>query len=124
MMDDQKSASIVLNLIQSALLATVQVPLQPKVLERFQTDLLDFIDLHTVQHILLDFSGLDLMDKHEFIAMLKILDMASLMGAKAILVGLKAGVVASLVQENLDLGQLKTALDIDEALAQISHNTK
>ena len=121
MAENEQSVSIVLNNVAGALVATIQAALTPDVLDQFKQALLIRLEKDNVHHLLFDFSGLELMDANEFKAIQKIINMASLMGVPSILVGFRSGIVASLVQHNLDILCMKTALNLEDAFNQIEN---
>ena len=73
MAEIEQAESIVLNNIAGALVATMQVALTSDVLDQFKQTLLVRLENDNVHHLLFDFSGLELMDVNEFIAIQKIM---------------------------------------------------
>lgn len=118
-MDDQ-SSFVVLNSIQNALLATVQVPLTSAVIERFKSDVLTRIKQEKFEHFLIDLSGLEIMDFGEYQEVCQVLGMVSLMGVSPVIVGLRPGVVASLVEHDIGDIHYLFALNIEDALNKIN----
>lgn len=109
---------IVLNKIENTLLATFQSTMTEAVLGEFKNALL--IQLSKVQsnYVLCDLSGVDLVDIDEFSHLTQILNMASLMGTKTIIVGIKPCVAATIVDYDMDISLFDYALSIDEGLAK------
>jgi rsbT antagonist protein RsbS len=81
----------------------------------FKKDLLERIRASGASGVILDLSGLDTLDSYEFAELRRLIVMSRVMGARAVLVGLKAGIVASLVMTGVDVDGLEAAPDLDEA---------
>ena len=107
---------IVINKVENALLATFQATLSETSLAQFQTSLLNRISDPSVQYVLCDLSGVDILDIDEYLSITKTFNMASLMGVNTIMVGLNPGVAATLVDYDIDISQFQYALNIDDAL--------
>jgi rsbT antagonist protein RsbS len=67
--------------------------------------------------VILDVSGLETLDAHEFAALRRIIRSATIMGSESVLVGLQPGVVSALIEVDADVDGLKTAIDLDAAFA-------
>ena len=113
-------SKVVINLINNALVATIQVSLSESVLKFFKQDLLEKLASSTCRYLILDFSGLDIIDPHEFNEIQKIIRMSDIMGTKSLCVGLNPSVVASLIQLEVDVSDIRSALNIEAAFAIIS----
>lgn len=109
--------SIVINKLNNALLATVPPLLSDTVLTQLQSELLDRVEKTKVDFILCDFSGIELLDIDEYSRLVSALKMASLMGARTILVGLSPGIAAMIVDHDIEIGSFQYALDIEQGLA-------
>ncbi len=115
---DNKAATdrIPLQLIQGCLVASIQIDLTDQVLSRFRQDLLERIAGTHVHGVVLDVSGVEVMDSADFKMLKTTMTMASVMGARPIIVGLKPGVVSALVDMDVDTRDVRAALNLDEAL--------
>jgi len=122
MPEEEHSNYIVLNAIRTALLATVQVSLTPNVIEKFKSDVLDRVKQDKFEHLLMDLSGLELMDFDEYQKVCQVMGMVSLMGVQPIIIGLRPGVVASLVEHDIGKINYTIALNIEDAFAKINLN--
>jgi len=104
------------------------VDLTPEVILRFRTQLLDFTHSTGAQAVILDVSGVKIMDVDDFNALKEIMSMVKILGAIPIISGLNPGVVASIIELGADVNDIDAALNLDEAfkLAQkeISHKPK
>ena len=105
--------------MSKAYVAAIQVPLTQDVLNRFRADLLEVIQTRFLPNLLLDFSGLELMDRSEFIGLNSIVKMAYLMGVDSYYVRLNPRIAAALVHMGVEVDEIKTALNLEDAFAAI-----
>lgn len=118
-MESEAKSRIVLNSMGGVLVATVQAAMTSSVLARFREDLLDRLIADRLPSLVLDLSGVSLMDIEEFDALRQVARSAGMIGAEAWFVGLRPEVVATLVTLGADTDGLRTALDLDDALTLI-----
>lgn len=96
--------------------ASLQTDLEPSVLKSFQNEILEHIADHRVTGVVLDASGVEILDMEDADSLVRTLNMVSVMGARPVLVGLRPGVVAALVELGLSVGNIETALTLDQGL--------
>jgi rsbT antagonist protein RsbS len=108
-----------LQLSSGIVVAAVQTDLTDDVIVRFQHDLLAFVHRHAASGVVVDLSGIDIVDASEFSQLRRLIDMASLLGARTILTGLGAGIIASLVDAGADIDGIEGALHVDDALSRL-----
>ncbi len=118
------NAKIVLNKMSRVLIATIQIALTSEVLENFKAELLHNIENEFKPFLILDFSGMDMMDASEFENLQKITQMAYLMGVKSYYVSLSPGIVASLIQMEVNIDKVHSALNAEEAFKFIECDTR
>jgi rsbT antagonist protein RsbS len=99
------------------LLTTVHIELRDAVAEAFQTDVLEAIEKSRATGLIIDISGLDMVDSYVARILSETGRMARLMGTEAILCGMRPEVSATLVRMGFPMGTVQTALDLDEGLA-------
>jgi rsbT antagonist protein RsbS len=102
------------------LLVTVQTELHDAVAEAFQEDLLLAIEKSGAAGLLIDITGLDMVDSYVARVLADTGKMASLMGAKTVLVGMRPEVAATLVRMGYHMTGIRTALNVDEGLALLA----
>ncbi|HBL10775.1 MAG TPA: transcriptional regulator [Cyanobacteria bacterium UBA11162] len=107
---------IPLQLSQSCIIASIQIELTEEVLQQFRKDLLDRLHTSKVRGVILDLSGVEIMDLQDFEMIHRTLSMAAIMGVETILSGFQPGVVSALVDLNADIDNINAALDLDDAL--------
>ena len=101
------------------LVATMQTALDPAVLKRFREDLLERLGSERAPALLLDLSGVTLMDLEEYDWLLKLARSTALMGTETWFVGFRPEVVATLVLLGAPTDDVRSALDIDGAIRTI-----
>ncbi|NMG09638.1 STAS domain-containing protein [Brasilonema sp. UFV-L1] len=107
---------IPLQLSQGCIIASIQIELTAEVLQQFRKDILDWLHNNKARGIILDLSGVEIMDLQDFETLRRTLSMAAIMGVETILTGFQPGVVSALVDLNADIDSIYAALDIDDAL--------
>lgn len=108
-----------LQLSRGIVIASIQSDLTTNVLERFRDELLPFIRRHGAPGVVVDFSGVDVVDATEFDALRRLLTMASLLGARPMVSGLSAGIIASLVDTGANIDDITGALHAEDAVAAL-----
>jgi rsbT antagonist protein RsbS len=107
--------------IGSTLLATVHIELRDAVAEAFQMDVLGSIAQTGARGLVIDISGLDMVDSYVARILAETGKMAKLMGTQTILVGMRPEVAATLIAMGFQMEGTRTALDIDEALLLLGY---
>lgn len=108
--------TIPMQIIQGCLVASVQVELTDDLLREFQQELLERIGTSHVQGVVLDVSGVKVMDSLDFEVLRDTMTMASIMGARPIIVGIRPGIVSALIDMDVDVSRVCAALNVDDAL--------
>lgn len=108
-------AQVAMQLSRDVLVASIQVDFDEEVLARFTTDLLDRIHASGARGVILDLTGMDTLDADEFEALRRVMTMAGIMGARSVLVGMRPGIVSSLIDTGVDVDGLLATLDLDDA---------
>lgn len=119
MSDTSSTARIPLQISQGCIVASIQVDLRPDVLAAFQADVLHLLRDSGARALIVDLSGVDTIDPEEFDALRRTSDMVRLMGALPVLSGLKAGVVSSLVDLDVNLTNIEATRSLDGAFALV-----
>ena len=96
-------------------MASIQVDLNEEILRRFQQDLLERIERTHASGVILDLSGVEIMDADDFESLRRASEMARIMGARSIMVGLQAGIVAALVDLDVNIEGVEATLDLESA---------
>lgn len=98
------------------LITTVHVELRDAVAEAFQADILDAIEKGHARGLVIDISGLDMVDTYVARILAETGRMARLMGTETVLCGMRPEVSATLVRMGYPMEGVRAALDLDEGL--------
>ena len=102
---------------------TLIVPLQDGLTDRdslqFQNDLLQKIYSTRIKGVLIDISELDIADSFLGKALSDTAKMIRLLGAEVVIVGMRPSVAITLVELDLQIINVATALDIDQGLEKL-----
>jgi len=115
MTDFPDTPGIAIQVSRNVVVASIQVDLEVNTLARFREDLLQRLHTSGSQAVILDVSGLETLDSVEFAGLRKLIKMIEIMGADAVVVGLRPGVVSSLIETGADIDGLKAAINLDAA---------
>ena len=99
------------------LVASIQSDLSDSQVLALRDDLADRVGRLRARGIVVDVTALDVIDSFVARALRSIAVTARLRGADTIVVGIQPDVAIAMVQFDLNLQPLQTALDLDEALA-------
>lgn len=103
--------------IDGALLVTVQVDLDDQLAVQLEDDLGKALARSGARGIVIDISGLELVDTFLSRILAQIASMSRVLGAESVLVGMRPAVAMTLVELGMTLDGVATALDIDRGLA-------
>ncbi len=106
---------IPLQVVRGCVVASIQIDLTPEVLQQFRMELLTRVQESGAIGVILDVSGIDILDRDDFDALRKTMVMAEIMGARPVLSGLKPGVVSALIDLGVDPEGLNAVLNLDDA---------
>ena len=102
------------------LLTTVHVELRDALAEAFQADVLQALEKQVTRGLVIDISGLDMVDTYVARILVETGRMARLMGVETVLVGMRPEVAATLVRMGYLMGGVHAALDLEEGIALLA----
>lgn len=105
--------------VRSTLVVSVQVELRDSVAEAFQEDVLSRIAETSARGLVIDISGLEVVDSYVARVIVNTAQMAKLMGTQTVLVGMRPEVAATLVRMGFHMEGVHTALNLDEGLDRV-----
>jgi len=114
-MEARDVPKIPLQVSRNCVVASIQVDLTEEVLHQFRSDLLELLHSSGANGVILDVSGVEVLDLEDFDALRRSMAMAALMGARTTFSGFRPGVVSSLVELDADVESVIAALNMDEA---------
>jgi rsbT antagonist protein RsbS len=106
------------------IIASIQSDLSDTEVLALRDDLIERIGRFRARGIVVDVSALDVIDSFIARALRSITLAARLRGARTVIVGIQPDVAVAMVQFRLNLEPLRTALDLDEALALLETRTE
>ena len=109
------SDRIPIQVSRGCVVASIQVDLTPAVLRTFREELLEVLAQTGLSGVILDVSGVSVIDSEEFAEIQRITAMAKLMGAESVISGLRPGVVSSLVEIVDDFQGIRAVSSLDDA---------
>jgi len=109
--------------LHGSIVASVQVELSEETLHRFQQDLLELLRATRARAVILDLSGVDILDSSDFESVLRTLRMAAILSALPVIVGLRPGIAASLVELGMSAGEIATCMTLEQAFALVQRCT-
>jgi rsbT antagonist protein RsbS len=101
------------------LIGSVQSALTDSDITEFRNALADQVGRNRSRAVIIDVSGLDIIDSFTARTLQDIANTVKLKGAAAIVVGIQPQVAFAMVQLGLYLNGVTTALDLDEGLAML-----
>ncbi len=104
------------NSIDDSLIATLQQDVDERYLRRLQADVSVALRQGDYRTLILDATPLELIDATDFDQLRRVIDTARLMGVETIIVGIKPGVAAGLVELDAKIEGLITTLNMEKAL--------
>ncbi|MEV7690815.1 STAS domain-containing protein [Streptomyces bungoensis] len=102
------------------LLVTLQGELHDGMAEQLQQDITSRIAAASVTGVVIDISGVEIVDSFLGRVLAEIASTASLLAARTVLAGMRPAVAITLVELGLTLPGLVTALDVDRAMELLS----
>ncbi len=106
------------------LIASVQSSLSDEELLQLRDDLVARVSTVRARGVVIDVTVLDVMDSFATRILRDIAQMIKLRGAPTVVVGIQPEVALAMVQLGLSLGNLETALDLEEGLTLLGEHTK
>ena len=99
------------------LVCSIQTELRDNVANAFQEDALAAIEANGATGLVIDISGLEIVDTYVARILAETGQMAKLMGAATVLVGMRPEIASTLVRMGYSMSGVQTALHLEEGLA-------
>jgi rsbT antagonist protein RsbS len=106
------------------LIASIQSALTDEDLELLRDDLAEQVSRFRSQGAIVDVTALDVMDSFAVRTLRALTHMIRLRGAETVIVGIQPEVAFSMVQLGLTLGDVATALDLEEGVSYLRRYMK
>jgi rsbT antagonist protein RsbS len=101
------------------LIASIHTALDDGQLLRFRHDLLEQIGRQRSRGVIIDVAALDVIDSFACDTLRTITEVARLRGAETVIVGIQPDVALAMVRLGVSVGNLTTALDLEEGMARL-----
>lgn len=98
------------------LLISIQIEISDRIVHQLKNDIADTIRIKDVRGVIIEVSGVDLIDSYIACAIRDIGQICKLMGVHTLLVGLDPGMAITLVEMGMEMQGVDTALNIDHAV--------
>ena len=105
-----------MSLVSGAVYASIQLDPDSMLFQWLREDLLSLTIKHSAKGVLLDVSGITILDGESFVQIVNTTQMLKLIGAKTIVVGLRPGIIAGLCALNVALNAIQGANSVTQAL--------
>ena len=99
------------------LLVSIQVDMHDRLALSLQDDLTATLAATQAKGVLIDISSLDMVDSFIGRMLGNMAAMASMLGAKAVVVGMQPAVAMTIVELGMALADVRTALNVDKGMA-------
>jgi len=103
--------------IGDMLLVSIQVDLSDRLASQLQEDLADRIVATGAHGVIIDITGLDIVDSFVGRMLATIATVSRVLDAETVVVGMRPAVAITLVELGLALKGIRTALDVDRGIA-------
>ncbi|MCP5501027.1 MAG: STAS domain-containing protein [Leptospiraceae bacterium] len=113
-------AEVTILKLKDTLIVPVQVELHDNAAKALQEKILMSIEKENAQGLIIDISGIFIVDSFLGRILAETAKMAKLIGAKVVLTGMRKEVVMTLIQLGLNLKDIDTALNLTEALEKVN----
>ncbi|MCU1234079.1 MAG: anti-sigma-factor antagonist [Candidatus Solibacter sp.] len=101
------------------LLVTIQVDMHDRLAMSLQDDLTAQIVRHTARGVLIDISALEMVDSFIGRMLSNIANMARLLDAETVVVGMRPSVAITLVELGMPMRGIRTALDVEKGMTAL-----
>jgi rsbT antagonist protein RsbS len=102
----------------------IQEELSKKAALRIQRNLLEQVYAKSIKGVIIDLSGVKVIDGILWEVFSKTARMVKMLGFPTVITGLRPGVVASIIDLDLDFSDLITAMNLEDALEILTQSTE
>jgi len=119
-----ESIKITMHETQGCLVVPIQEELSKEAALRIQRNLLEQVHAKSIKGVIIDLSGVKVIDGILWEVFSKTAKMVKMLGPPSVITGLSPGVVASIIDLNLDFSDLTTAMNLEDALEILTQSTE
>jgi len=110
---------ITLNIVRNCLLVTIQGDLYESLILKLQKMVLEMVNKKKFRAVIVDLSGIDILDSFLAKAIFDLSRILSLLGFETFYTGFSPELVASLMEIPIEINHIKTAINLDDAFLKI-----
>jgi rsbT antagonist protein RsbS len=115
-MEHGSQARIPIIRLYGNLIVSIQVALSDHLVQQLKQDITDAIERSDARGLIVDVSGIDIMDSYISRTIRDIGLIARLMGVRTVICGMNPMIAMTLVEMGLDLRGVQAALDLEDAI--------
>ena len=119
-----ESIKINIHETQGCLVVPIQEELSKEAALQIQKSLLEQVHAKSVKGVIIDLSGVKIIDGILWEIFSKTTQMVKMLGSPSVITGLSPGVVASIIDLNIDINDLTTAMNLENALEILTQSTE
>jgi rsbT antagonist protein RsbS len=119
-----ESIKITMHKTQGCLVVPIQEELSKEAAQRIQGSILEQVHAKSIKGVIIDLSGVKVIDGILWEVFSKTAKMVKMLGSPSVITGLSPGVVASIIDLNLDFSDLTTAMNLEDALEILTQSTE
>ena len=119
-----ESIKVTIHETQGCLVVPIQEELSKEAALQIQRSLLEQVHAKSVKGVIIDLSGVKIIDGILWEIFSKTTQMVKMLGSPSVITGLSPGVVASIIDLNLDINDLTTAMNLEDALEILTQSTE
>lgn len=120
MEEEAALSKVAMYITKGCLVVPIQVELHDELVLQIQEDILERVNKTGIKGVIIDVSGVAIIDSPLGRAISDTARMASLLGAKTVITGLRPGVVASLIDLDFDIRGVATAISLEEGFRMLA----
>lgn len=111
---------LVITRLKRTMVATLEGSIDADALEALVDSLSESQARHLADSVVFEVSACEVMDIDEFEQLHKAVRTVEWLGLRSVIAGLRPGIVTYIVSSGVELGELRTALDLELALEELS----
>jgi len=119
MEEEIELSRVAMHISRGCLIVPIQIELYDEIILRIQKDILERVKDTGVKGVIIDVSGVEIIDSFFAQAICDTARMTYMLGATTVLAGLKPEVAASLVDLDIDFRDIQTAMDIEAGFQRL-----
>jgi len=123
-MENPSIQRIPLQVSHNCVIASIQVELSEEMFAQFDKDLLEKLQDSGATGIILELSGVEIMDLEDFGFLRRTMAKGKMMGARTIIAGLQPEVVSALIELDAEVDDIDAVQNLDDAFMLIDASVR